>query len=160
MLALAPVIATFILFELIVFNPYHPGTPRNQAFLQIMAGYWVRLEVVSDGQVDGQLLAEFARISQEFLSKARPPEDHIVQQLRSPAASTTEQIVLSEDLTLHGERSAGGEIGVQPAILQTANDVAGGDNFPLDFPLPDDWFENGMFGGELRFVDLFSKGLE
>ncbi|EED16125.1 conserved hypothetical protein [Talaromyces stipitatus ATCC 10500] len=160
MLGLAPIIATFILFELVVFNPYHPETPRNQAFLQIMAGYWVRLDVVSDGQVAGQLLSEFASISQESLSRARAFEDSSVQQLRSPAASTVEQIVLSEDLALHGGRLAGGQIGDQPTLLATTNGIAGSDDFPLDIPLPNDWFENGMFEGELRFVDVFGKGVD
>lgn len=159
MLGLAPVVAMFILFELVVFNPYHPETPRNQAFLHIIAGYWVRLDVISDGQIAGQLLAEFASIARDSLSRARAFGDGDVEQLRSPAASTTEQFVLSEDLTSDGLWPSGVQVGDQASLDAATNEMNGIDDFPLEFPLPDDWFDNGMFEGELGLVDMFGKAI-
>jgi hypothetical protein len=67
MMALMPISALFIIFDLVVHNPTHPETNNNLALLDVASGHFSRLEYASQGTLPGSLIAEFAHIAREHV---------------------------------------------------------------------------------------------
>lgn len=66
-LALMPLSALFIIFDLVVHNPTHPETNNNLALLDVASGHFSRVEYESRGTLPGSLVAEFAHIAREYV---------------------------------------------------------------------------------------------
>lgn len=74
-IALLPLIALFILFDLVIHNPSHPETSGNLALLEVAAGHFSRLEYVSGGTLPSSILAEFAYLARNYVrSHGRHPQ--------------------------------------------------------------------------------------
>ncbi|KIV97399.1 hypothetical protein PV10_01154 [Exophiala mesophila] len=65
-IGLTPIVATFILFDLVIYNPDHSETPHNLIFLDIAAGYFQRLHVLTGSSNNGHLMADMTRIAREY----------------------------------------------------------------------------------------------
>ncbi|OTB07873.1 hypothetical protein M426DRAFT_317765 [Hypoxylon sp. CI-4A] len=63
-----PVVALFILFDLVVTNPKHAGTATNLALLDMAGGHFSRIEYASGGSLPGSLIGEFAHIAREYVN--------------------------------------------------------------------------------------------
>lgn len=57
-----------MLFDLVARDLQNPENSENQAFLEVSAGYWLRLAMASDSDCIGKLLAQFAGISRDLLA--------------------------------------------------------------------------------------------
>ncbi|TPX11952.1 uncharacterized protein E0L32_007450 [Thyridium curvatum] len=66
-----PVIALFVLFDLVVHSPRHPETDNNLALLDMAGGHFSRLQYASGGTLPGSLLTEFAYIAREYVNNVR-----------------------------------------------------------------------------------------
>lgn len=70
-----PLIALFILFDLVIHNPSHPETSGNLALLEVAAGHFSRLEYVSGGTLPSSILAEFAYLARNYVrAHGRQPQ--------------------------------------------------------------------------------------
>ncbi|KAL7626533.1 hypothetical protein AAE478_003305 [Parahypoxylon ruwenzoriense] len=70
-LAGIPVVALFILFDLVVTNPKHAGTATNLALLDMAGGHFSRIEYASGGSLPGSLIGEFAHIAREYVNTVK-----------------------------------------------------------------------------------------
>ncbi|GKZ26322.1 hypothetical protein AbraIFM66951_002246 [Aspergillus brasiliensis] len=73
-LAVLPLSALMILFDLVVHNANHPETGLSLALLDIAGGHFSRLEYASNGALPGSLIAEFAHIARQYVSETRKPK--------------------------------------------------------------------------------------
>ncbi|OTA81648.1 hypothetical protein M434DRAFT_401315 [Hypoxylon sp. CO27-5] len=73
-LAGIPVVALFILFDLVVTNPKHAGTATNLALLDMAGGHFSRIEYASGGSLPGSLIGEFAHIAREYVNTIKSEE--------------------------------------------------------------------------------------
>lgn len=69
-----PVVALFILFDLVVTNPKHAGTATNLALLDMAGGHFSRIEYASGGSLPGSLIGEFAHIAREYVNTVKNEE--------------------------------------------------------------------------------------
>ncbi|KAK1149842.1 hypothetical protein N8T08_003398 [Aspergillus melleus] len=69
--ALAPISALMILFDLVIHNPNHPETTLNLALLDIASGHFSRIEYSSNGTLPGRLISEFAHLARQYISDMR-----------------------------------------------------------------------------------------
>ncbi|KAI1390699.1 uncharacterized protein F4822DRAFT_161416 [Hypoxylon trugodes] len=70
-MAVIPIVALFILFDLVVTNPKHVGTATNLALLDMGGGHFSRIEVASGGNLPGSLIGEFAHIAREYVNTVK-----------------------------------------------------------------------------------------
>ncbi|KAI1411890.1 hypothetical protein F5Y13DRAFT_180505 [Hypoxylon sp. FL1857] len=70
-----PVVALFILFDLVVTNPKHAGTATNLALLDMAGGHFSRIEYASGGSLPGSLIGEFAHIAREYVNTIRSEDN-------------------------------------------------------------------------------------
>ncbi|KAL2848369.1 hypothetical protein BJY01DRAFT_211920 [Aspergillus pseudoustus] len=70
-LALMPLTALMILFDLVIHNPSHPETSLNLALLDIASGHFSRIEYSSSGALPGSLISEFAHLARQYISDIR-----------------------------------------------------------------------------------------
>ncbi|KAL4812201.1 fungal-specific transcription factor domain-containing protein [Aspergillus spinulosporus] len=70
-LALTPLSALMILFDLVIHNPNHPDTTLNLALLDVASGHFSRIEYSSKGVLPGSLISEFAHLAREYISDIR-----------------------------------------------------------------------------------------
>ncbi|KAL4953661.1 fungal-specific transcription factor domain-containing protein [Aspergillus filifer] len=70
-LALTPIAALVILFDLIVQNPTHPETSLNLALLDIASGHFSRIEYASKGVLPGSLISAFAHLARQYIYDLR-----------------------------------------------------------------------------------------
>ena len=74
-MAIMPISALFILFDLVVHNPNHAETKSNLALLDVGSGHFSSIEYASSGTLPGSLIAEFAHLARAHVQKMRdePP---------------------------------------------------------------------------------------
>ncbi|KAF6806165.1 fungal specific transcription factor [Colletotrichum sojae] len=70
-LAVLPVSAVFILFDLVIHNPFHRESRTNLSLLDTAAGYFSLVDIASSQALPGSILPEFAQIAREFFRKAQ-----------------------------------------------------------------------------------------
>ncbi|KAL2012373.1 hypothetical protein VTN00DRAFT_5091 [Thermoascus crustaceus] len=70
-LGVMPLTALFILFDLVVHNPTHRETRSNLALLDVVAGYFSRLEYATGGSIPSSLLSDFAHIARQFVREVQ-----------------------------------------------------------------------------------------
>ncbi|OAA59859.1 fungal specific transcription factor domain containing protein [Niveomyces insectorum RCEF 264] len=66
-LAVVPLTALLVLFDIIVHDPTRPDTGRHLALLDMGAGYFSRIEYASGSTLPGSLIAEFAHIARDYV---------------------------------------------------------------------------------------------
>jgi hypothetical protein len=66
-----PIMSLFVLFDMVINNPYHPETSINLALLDIAGGHFSRIEYASGGSLPGSLIAEFAHIARDYVNGTR-----------------------------------------------------------------------------------------
>ncbi|KAF7594137.1 hypothetical protein BBP40_009986 [Aspergillus hancockii] len=64
-LAIMPLVALFILFDIVVHNPTHPETKTNLAMLDVVSGHFALVEHASNGSLPSSLVSEFAHIARQ-----------------------------------------------------------------------------------------------
>ncbi|PSS23173.1 hypothetical protein M430DRAFT_135842 [Amorphotheca resinae ATCC 22711] len=94
-LAIMPISALFILFELVVHNPNHPETDSNLALLDVASGHFSRLEYESNGSLPGSLIAEFAHLARQHVRDVQEQQRESSTRRR---VSTTE--LSNQEMTL------------------------------------------------------------
>jgi hypothetical protein len=72
-LAVLPVSAVFILFDLVIHNPRHPESQTNLLFLETAAGYFSLVDIASNNALPGSLMAEFPHIARQYYWNAQKP---------------------------------------------------------------------------------------
>jgi len=74
-MAIMPISALFILFDLVVHNPHHAETKNNLALLDVGSGHFSSIEYASSGTLPGSLISEFAHLARAHVQKTRdePP---------------------------------------------------------------------------------------
>ncbi|KAK0707946.1 fungal-specific transcription factor domain-containing protein [Lasiosphaeris hirsuta] len=70
-LGTVPLSAMLVLFDLVVHNPNHPETETNLALLDVVTGYFSRLEYVTEGVVPVSMLSGFAHIALQYVRESR-----------------------------------------------------------------------------------------
>ncbi|KKZ64815.1 hypothetical protein EMCG_09286 [[Emmonsia] crescens] len=70
-LAVLPGSALFILFDLIIHNPFHRESRTNMSLLDSAAGYFVLIGNASNQEVPGNIVLEFAHIAREYFWKVQ-----------------------------------------------------------------------------------------
>jgi hypothetical protein len=65
MLAIMPLVALFILFDIVVHNPTHSETKANLAMLDVASGHFALVEYASNGSLPSSLACEFAHIARQ-----------------------------------------------------------------------------------------------
>lgn len=70
-LAVLPVSAVFILFDLVIHNPSHRESRTNLSLLDTAAGYFSLVDIASNQALPGGILPEFAHIAREYFWKAQ-----------------------------------------------------------------------------------------
>ncbi|OLN89025.1 putative transcriptional regulatory protein C530.05-like protein 10 [Colletotrichum chlorophyti] len=68
-LAIMPLSALFILFDFIIYNPYHPDVRSNITLLEVATGHFSLLDHASDGSLPGSHLSEFAHIARRYIQE-------------------------------------------------------------------------------------------
>ncbi|PYH42889.1 fungal specific transcription factor domain-containing protein [Aspergillus saccharolyticus JOP 1030-1] len=71
LLAVLPLSALMILFDLVVHNPTHAETGLSLALLDMAGGHFSRIEYASKGALPGSLVAEFAHLARQYVSDVR-----------------------------------------------------------------------------------------
>lgn len=184
---MAPLIAVFILFDLVVYNPEHVETKRNQAYLEISAGYFTRLELATDGGWRGCHIAELTSIARDCLN--RETSVHVVSIPRRTVASEAQQnqamytmglpentICVSEsgntvsrpaDVALVSLTSLDEIRPLHPLIhhqLSTEMPINTENLFhdsmldTLHYPTFETWMDFGNTANEINILDLFTQG--
>ncbi|KAI1458935.1 hypothetical protein F4805DRAFT_423076 [Annulohypoxylon moriforme] len=169
-----PVVALFILFELVVTNPKHAGTGTNLALLDMAGGHFSRIEYASGGSLPGSLIGEFAHIAREYVNSVKnedasnPPVDkQSLTLLKSPPTAFS-TINRAGPQTL-GDNKLTTSIGSSPPLepSQMSDNLAfdGGMTLPLDdtllFPINDRYFEMDdevPMGTDI--MDLFNSAID
>ncbi|KAK3349154.1 fungal-specific transcription factor domain-containing protein [Lasiosphaeria hispida] len=70
-LGTVPLSAMLVLFDLVVHNPNHPETETNLTLLDMVTGYFSRLEYVTEGVVPVSMLSGFAHIALQYVRECR-----------------------------------------------------------------------------------------
>lgn len=67
MIAGIPVMAFFVLFDLVIHNPRQQQTAANLALLDVMSAHCNRMDVMSNGALPGDFIGEFAHIARSYV---------------------------------------------------------------------------------------------
>ncbi|KAI2777467.1 hypothetical protein F4815DRAFT_480894 [Daldinia loculata] len=152
-LAGIPIVALFVLFDLVVTNPKHAETATNLALLDMGGGHFSRLEYASGGGLPGSLIGEFAHIAREYVNtiKREGISNQIVD--KQPHILTKSPTGTSRSLGRTGqppcENSISHILDPSPNVESAQvpeNLLFGGDaSLPIDdalfFPINDGYFE-------------------
>ncbi|KAH8660123.1 hypothetical protein BX600DRAFT_415102 [Xylariales sp. PMI_506] len=159
-----PIMALFVLFDLVISNPRHPETGNSLALLDIAGGHFSRIEYASSGSLPGSLIAEFAYIAREYVNSLQGQVDDIQghqSALLSESSASIHGIMTSE---IHVPNSstevAGPPLGVGASMIQTDLDECPPLDLTatLDFPMYD---TTGVVDGQYilgaHVMDLFTS---
>lgn len=142
-----------MLFDLVVRNPNDPETLENQAFLEISAGYWLRLARASDTDCIGKLLAQFASISRDLLA-ADTRRSISPQCSEEQALGSLQQLDVQAGIGIQGPfRNRDIDLGLlyegTNSMNQSEEVVQG-----VDSTLTDQWYGNWGFGEQMSWIDI------
>jgi hypothetical protein len=87
-LAVIPLTALFVLFDIVVHDPSSPDTPSNLALLDIGGGYFSRIEYASGNTLPGSLISEFAHIARDYVNDFQRRRPESAEQGPPPPASS------------------------------------------------------------------------
>ncbi|KEY71272.1 hypothetical protein S7711_02377, partial [Stachybotrys chartarum IBT 7711] len=88
-LAGIPVMALFVLFDIVIHDPRLPETASNLTLLDMAAGHFSRIEFASGGAVPGSLIGEFAKIARDYVHEIQHSEPRTTAAPRIPAVIST-----------------------------------------------------------------------
>lgn len=169
-----PVVALFILFDLVVTNPKHAGTATNLALLDMAGGHFSRIEYASGGSLPGSLIGEFAHIAREYVNTVKneepsnlPIDKQSLTLLKSPP--TAFSTINRSGPQAPGDNKLAATIGSPPPLgpTQMSDSLAfdGDITLPLDdtllFPINDRYFEMDdevPMGTDI--MDLFNSAID
>ncbi|OHF02489.1 hypothetical protein CORC01_02184 [Colletotrichum orchidophilum] len=69
MMATIPIMAFFVLFDLVIHNPRQIHTTTNLALLDVVKGHCSRIQAMSNGAVPGTMVGEFAQIARNYVNE-------------------------------------------------------------------------------------------
>ncbi|KAK7436792.1 hypothetical protein Landi51_12406 [Colletotrichum acutatum] len=69
MMATIPIMAFFVLFDLVIHNPRQIHTATNLALLDVVKSHCSRMEMISNGAIPGSMVGEFAQIARSFVNE-------------------------------------------------------------------------------------------
>ncbi|OAX81013.1 hypothetical protein ACJ72_04649 [Emergomyces africanus] len=84
-LAVLPVSATFILFDLIIHNPFHRESRTNLSLLDSAAGYFALMGIASGNALPGSIMPEFTHIAREYFWKVQNQKGSVATRNKSSA---------------------------------------------------------------------------
>ena len=70
-LAVLPLTALIVLFDLVVHNPRGPDTPSNLTLLDMGVGYFSRIDHTSGNTLPGSLVSEFGHIARDYVNDSQ-----------------------------------------------------------------------------------------
>ncbi|KAJ8098167.1 fungal-specific transcription factor domain-containing protein [Lipomyces tetrasporus] len=76
-LVVLPVSAVFILFDLVIHNPYHRESRTNLSLLDSAAGYFSLVDIACNQALPAGMLPEFAHIAREYFWRAQQSKTSI-----------------------------------------------------------------------------------
>ena len=139
-----------MLFDLVARDLNDPENLENQTFLEVSAGYWLRLAMASDSDCIGNLLAQFAGISRDLLAsdthRGSPPHHRPGQALRSfPHLDgiDTEGSLNYRDTFLVPPLREGDNLHASAEEATESNSITG-----------DPWFGIWDFGEDMTWTDI------
>ncbi|KAL3455916.1 hypothetical protein BJX64DRAFT_53649 [Aspergillus heterothallicus] len=88
-LAVLPVSAVFILFDLVIHNPYHPESQTNLSLLETAAGYFSLVDIASNRVLPGSIMAEFTHIARQYYWNA---QQNVHEDVGNPNSGGVNQI--------------------------------------------------------------------
>jgi hypothetical protein len=91
-LGIMPLTALFILFDFVIHNPTHHETKNNLALLDVVTGYFSRLEYATEGSLPSSILAEFSHIARQFVNEIQSSKSHDMQVAGLSSGSNHQQI--------------------------------------------------------------------
>ncbi|KAF6807600.1 fungal specific transcription factor [Colletotrichum musicola] len=95
-LAVLPVSAVFILFDLVIHNPFHRESRTNLSLLDTAAGYFSLVDIASNQALPGSILPEFAQIAREFFWKAQKQKNAAAAPSKPTESAPTASAASSE----------------------------------------------------------------
>lgn len=142
-----------MLFDLVARDLNESENLENQAFLEVSAGYWLRLAMASDSDCIGKLLAQFAGISRDLLAsntrRGSGPNHRSVQVFSSLSHSNVQS-----GMGLGGSLNYSDTLPVPPhregENLHTSVREATESN-PIT---TDPWFGIWDFGEDMTWIDI------
>ncbi|KAH8895218.1 hypothetical protein GQ53DRAFT_714837 [Thozetella sp. PMI_491] len=156
MIAGIPIMALFVLFDLVIHNPRHTETGNNLALLDMAGGHFSRIQYASNGTLPGSLITDFAYIAREYANNFQrleaeasskgstefPPAPlaGATKTSSTPYLAPTAQPGLSTNLT-----APRADPGIVPVQTQCSNTPSDGDSSTraesLSFPATDGLYD-------------------
>lgn len=130
-----------------------PKVAENQAFLEVSAGYWLRLSMASDPDCIGKLLAQFASISRDLLASSTHQTSAPIHPSRQALSSVPHSDVRSG---LEVEGSLGDYNGYPDAPQQEGDNLtrSGQAGRESNLTLTDPWLGIWDLGEDMAWIDI------
>jgi hypothetical protein len=71
-----PMVAMFIIFDFIIYNPLHTEARKNLAYLDIVSAHYARLDLASQGTLHDDVVAEFTSIARAYVNETSAARDN------------------------------------------------------------------------------------
>ncbi|KLJ09245.1 hypothetical protein EMPG_15334 [Blastomyces silverae] len=111
-LAVLPVSAVFILFDLVIHNPFHRESRTNLSLLDSAAGYFALMGIASNHSMPGSIMPEFTHIAREYFWKVQHQKGTVVGRKKSAAEAPLKDnnamqqpVVAQEEVNVQGSPS-------------------------------------------------------
>jgi hypothetical protein len=62
-------VAMFIIFDFVIYNPLHTDTRKNLAYLDIVSAHYARLDLASQGTLHDAVVAEFTSVARAYVNE-------------------------------------------------------------------------------------------
>ncbi|OQU99397.1 hypothetical protein CLAIMM_05033 [Cladophialophora immunda] len=169
-IGLAPIVANFILFDLVVYNPEHSETKLNLMYLEIVTGFLRRIGLNSSNRMPSSSFAELGVIARDFVArKAGRGEGRQDAQGNRAAPSTgapvahCERNAASSEVMGHGRPRNGmaipASVVTQPADIADRGQMGLWDGLEetLRYPVMDHIADLDGFGDDFAIRELFGQ---
>jgi len=71
-----PMVAMFIVFDFVIYNPLHAEARKNLAYLDIVSAHYARLDLASQGTLHDSMVAEFTSIARTYVNESSAARDN------------------------------------------------------------------------------------
>jgi hypothetical protein len=75
-LGVMPMVAMFIIFDFVIYNPLHAEARKNLAYLDIVSAHYARLDLASQGTLHDSMVAEFTSIARAYINESSAARDN------------------------------------------------------------------------------------
>lgn len=97
-----PMVAVFILFELVIHNPVHRETTTNLAYLDLASGYFIRMQMTQGADRDvSKSMTQLIQLARDFVQPSRQTNTHAEEPEHQVEPIST---ISPYDSNLHGSR--------------------------------------------------------